>query len=225
VSLVPTVGLVSIGQSPRDDVRPEIAGLLPAGTQIIECGALDDITPRELSLMAPAAGDTVLVTRLRSGTEVRLAEASLGSLLHRAAGELREQGADLVAVLCTGALPGAGWPGPVLLPGPIVRGLAAAMTANGSKLAVVVPAADQRDDARAEWASLAGCLRVLAASPYRGPDEIAAAAEVLAEWGPDLVVLDCMGFDRSAQRLVRDSVRAPVLLPRMVLAGAITALL
>ena len=29
VTGVPTVGLVSIGQSPRDDVRPEMAGLLP----------------------------------------------------------------------------------------------------------------------------------------------------------------------------------------------------
>jgi protein AroM len=222
---VPTVGLVSIGQSPRDDVRPEMAGLLPAGTQIIERGALDDITPRELGLMAPAAGDTVLVTRLKSGAEVRLAEADLGPFLLRAADGLREKGADLVAVLCTGALDGIGWPGPVLLPGPIVRGLAAAMTTSGSRLAVVVPAADQREDARAEWASLTGCVRVLAASPYRGPEEIAAAAEVLADWSPDLTVLDCLGFDRSAQRLVRDAVHAPVLLPRMVLAGAIAALL
>jgi hypothetical protein len=38
-------------------------------------------------------------------------------------------------------------------------------------------------------------------------------------------VLDCLGFDRSAQCLVRDSVRVPVLLPRTVLAGAIAALL
>ena len=79
--------------------------------------------------------------------------------------------------------------------------------------------------AGAEWASLTGRLRVLAASPDRDPDEIAAAAEALAQWRPDLVVLDCLGFDRSAQRLVRDAVRAPVLLPRMVLAGAIAALL
>jgi protein AroM len=222
---MPTVGLVCIGQAPRDDVRPEMAGLLPPGTQIIERGALDDLTPRELSLMAPAAGDIVLVTRLKSGAEVRLAEASLGPFLRRAVDELRGQGTDLVAVLCTGTLPGAGWPGRVLLPGPILRGLTAAMTTGGSRLAVVVPAADQREDARAEWAPLTGCLRIMAASPYRGPDEITAAAEVLSSWRPDLVVLDCLGFDRTAQRLVRDSVRAPVLLPRAVLAGAIAALL
>ena len=222
---MPTVGLVCTGQSPSDDVRPEMAGLLPPGTQIIERGALDDVTPGELGRMTPAAGDTVLVTRLRSGAEVRLAEARLGPFLRRAADELRGQGADLVAVLCTGTLPGAGWPGPVLLPGPIVRGLAAAMTTRGSRLAVLVPAADQQEDARAEWASLTGRLRVLAASPYRGPDEIAAAAEALAQWRPDLVVLDCLGFDRSAQCLVRDSVRVPVLLPRTALAGAIAALL
>jgi hypothetical protein len=131
-----------------------MAGLLPPGTQIIERGALDDVTPGDLGRMTPAAGDTVLVTRLRSGAEVRLAEARLGPFLRRAAAELRGQGADLVAVLCTGTLAGTGWPGPVLLPGPIVRGLATAMTTRGSRLAVLVPAADQQEDARAEWASL-----------------------------------------------------------------------
>jgi protein AroM len=222
---MPTVGLVTIGQSPRDDVVPEMAGLLPRDTQIVERGALDGLAPAELRLLAPAAGDTALVTQLRSGEEVRLSGARVGPFLHRAVDEIRGRGADLVAVLCTGELPGAGWPARVLRPGPIVRGLGAAMATGGGRLAVVVPAADQREDARAEWAPLAGCLQVLAASPYRGPDEIAAAAEVLAGWRPDLVVLDCLGFDRSAQHLVRDSVHAPVLLPRTALAGAITALL
>jgi hypothetical protein len=59
---------------------------------------------------------------------------------------------------------------------------------------------------------------------FSAADEIAAAG-ALARWRPDLVVLDCMGFGRPVQRLVAGSVRAPVLLPRAVLAGAITALL
>jgi protein AroM len=222
---MPAIGLVTIGQSPRDDVVPEMARLLPRDTQIIERGALDSLAPRDLSMLAPAVGDTALVTRLRTGQEVRVAEARLGPLVHNAVDEVRGRGADLVAILCTGTLPGVRWPVRVLLPGPLMHGLAAAMTAGVARLAVIVPASEQLEAARAEWAPVTDRLRVLAASPYRAPDDIGLAAETLAGWRPDLVVLDCLGFGRAAQRLVRDSVRAPVLLPRTALASAIATLL
>ena len=222
---MPTIGAVTIGQSPRDDILPEIVELLPYGTQIIEQGALDTIAPGDLSLLAPAEDDDALVTRLRNGEEVRVAEARLRPLLQGAVDDVCERGADLVAILCTGVIPGVRCPARVLLAGPIVRSLASAMTGTTARLAVIVPACDQLEAAREEWGSVASRPQVMAASPYGAPDEIVAAARTLAGWHPDLVVLDCLGFDRAAQRLVRDSVRAPVLLPRIALAGTIAALL
>jgi protein AroM len=222
---VPTVGAVTIGQSPRDDLLPEIAELLPPGTRVIERGALDTVAFAELGRLAPAPGEDVLVTRLRNEREVRVAEARLRPLLRSAVSDVFARGADLVAVLCTGTMPGLRWPPRVLLPGPIVRSLVTAVTGGNSRLAVVVPASDQEEAARVEWGQITGCLQVVAASPYRGLDEIKAAARAIAGWHPDLVVLDCLGFDRSMQRMVRDTAGTPVLLPRTALAGAIAALL
>src|ERR1700727_2660357 len=121
----PVVGVVTIGQSPRTDVMPDIAGRLPPGTRVIERGALDHIGPAELASLAPACGEDLLVTRLRDGTEVTLAEARLTP--------------------------------PLLMPGPLVRNLAAAAAPGGriARLGVVVPASDQIEPVRADWSAAA----------------------------------------------------------------------
>jgi protein AroM len=104
------------------------------------------------------------------------------------------------------------------------RNLVAAAT-SGARLGVVVPAAGQAEPVRADWEPVAGPVLVLAASPYGSPAELARAAEALAAFGPDLVVLDCLGFNGPMKRMVARAVGVPVILPRTVLAGAIAALL
>jgi protein AroM len=223
----PAVGLVTIGQSPRTDVAPDIARALPPGTRVIERGALDRIGPAGLAGLAPASGEDLLVTRLRDGTEVTLAEARLGPLLQDAVDDVTGQGAVIVAALCTGSLAGIRCPRPLLMPGPLVRNLVAAV-APGSRLArlgVVVPAPDQAGPASDDWSATAGEILTLAASPYGPPAALAQAAATLAAWRPDLVVLDCLGFDGPMKQMVARAVGVPVVLPRTVLAGALAALL
>jgi protein AroM len=223
----PVVGVVTIGQSPRTDVVPDIAGALPAGTRVIERGALDWASPAELAGLAPACGEDLLVTRLREGTEVTLAEARLLPLVQDAVDDVAGRGAVIVAVLCTGSLAGIRCPRPLLMPGPLIRNLVAAAAPGGrlARLGVVVPAPDQAGPASADWSAAAGEVLALAASPYGPPGALARAAATLAAWRPDLVVLDCLGFDRSMKQMVARAVGVPVVLPRSALAGALTALL
>jgi protein AroM len=224
----PVVGVVTIGQSPRTDVVPDIAGALPPGTRVIERGALDQAGPAELAGLAPACGEDLLVTRLRDGTEVTLAEARLTPLLQDAVDDVTGRGAVIVAALCTGSLAGIRCPRPLLMPGPLVRNLVAAV-APGSRrglvrLGVVVPAADQAGPASADWSAAAGEVLALAASPYGPPAALTRAAATLAAWRPDLVVLDRLGFDDPMKQMVARAVGVPVVLPRTVLAGALAAL-
>jgi protein AroM len=220
---MPVIGAVTIGQSPRDDVLPEVMSLLPAQTQVIERGALDDLGGGQIAGLAPPEGEAVLVSRLRDGREVTLAEAGVLPLVQEAVDRVRADGAGLVAVLCTGSLSGLRCPAPLLMPGPVTRGLVAALT--GARLGVVVPAAGQAAAAAQQWAGAAGQVRVECASPYAATDDLAEASRALAAWHADLVVLDCLGFGRAAQRLARRFLEVPVILPRLALAGAIAALL
>ena len=69
-----TVGMVTIGQAPRVDVVPEMAKLM-GSAEIIERGALDGLTPREIEVLAAiAAGlsNAELAARFRiSGATVK----------------------------------------------------------------------------------------------------------------------------------------------------------
>jgi protein AroM len=113
-------GIVTIGQSPRTDVVPEIAALLPGGTLLIERGALDDVGRAGLARLAPAHGEEVLVSQLRDGTEVTVAESRVMPLVRGAVEHVTDRGAAVVAFLCTGSLGGISCPRPLLMPGPLV---------------------------------------------------------------------------------------------------------
>ena len=52
-----TIGLVTIGQSPRSDVVPDMAAILGPAVEIREAGALDGLARSEIDALAPT-GDT-----------------------------------------------------------------------------------------------------------------------------------------------------------------------
>src|SRR5437879_12922660 len=87
------VGLVTIGQSPRADVVPEMATLIGPGVDVREAGALDGLTRPEIERLAPTGRDEILVTRLQDGSAVVVGkEKMVGLVEQRSAG--RGSGAD-----------------------------------------------------------------------------------------------------------------------------------
>ncbi|MBE5397345.1 AroM family protein [Brevibacillus borstelensis] len=53
------LGAITIGQSPRVDVTPEMLPFLTE-FQVVEKGALDGLGPEELAALAPKPGENVL---------------------------------------------------------------------------------------------------------------------------------------------------------------------
>ena len=69
-TLRPVVGLITIGQSPRSDVVPEMAAVIGPGVDVREAGALDGLTRPQIEALKPTGSDEILVTRLQDGTAV-----------------------------------------------------------------------------------------------------------------------------------------------------------
>jgi protein AroM len=66
---------------------------------------------------------------------------------------------------------------------------------------------------------------VVAASPYTADAaDRDQAIEALRDWGADLVVLDCLGFDRSMKARAAAIAGVPMILPRTVLARTLAEL-
>lgn len=227
----PSLGAITIGQSPRTDVLPDFLAALGFAPRIEQKGLLDGLGPEEIASMAPAgAGDGVLVTRLRDGSEARLSEGKVAWMLPQAVKFLEGRGVGLVALFCTGEFPPVESEVPVLYPsaivGAVVSALFASAGADRRRLCVVAPAEEQYPMLARKWESTGCGLLFESVSPYASTDsEVLACAGRAARLSCDMVVLDCFGFTEKARRVFAEATGKPVILPRTLLARVVAEML
>ena len=99
------LGTVTIGQSPRPDLIPEMKEMLGQDVVIIEAGALDGLTLDEVKELYPEPGDYVLITRMADGTAVKIAEKHILPKMQEQITNLVKKGAEVVTLVCTGEFP------------------------------------------------------------------------------------------------------------------------
>lgn len=216
------IGTVTIGQSPRVDVIPDISAILGPEVEIIESGALDGLTKEEIAKFAPEAGDYVLVTRLRDGSSVQVAERYITPRVEEKINAHFKNGISLVLLLCTGEFPDLEPAGLLLSPQKILFGVAAAV-GSGRKIGILTPSVDQVVQSEKRWSSVSERVKSLAASPYAdGMTAVEKAALDLREWGAEITILDCIGYTRPMQELVCKVTEKPAILGRGI-AGRVVA--
>ncbi|WP_019119350.1 AroM family protein [Brevibacillus massiliensis] len=71
------IGTVTIGQSPRVDIVPELLEMLGSDAEIVEKGALDGLSAEQVAAMAPTEQTEVLVTRLADGSSVTISDEAV----------------------------------------------------------------------------------------------------------------------------------------------------
>ncbi|WP_259471864.1 AroM family protein [Streptomyces shenzhenensis] len=219
----PALGLVTIGQAPRTDLRPDAEPLLP-GVRLVEHGALDEddftagaeaATRREL---APEPGEAPLVSRLRDGNAVVLGHGAVVPRMERAVARAEAEGAVATLLLCTGHFPAIQGSRPVLFAEPLVQRAVAAIVGD-APVGLVCPHPDQVADVSGRWVELLpGRVTAAGANPYAPADEahqqIAEAARELADGGAAWLVLDCIGYTEDMRRTAARAAGRPVLLAR-----------
>lgn len=215
------IGTITIGQSPRVDIIPELQALLGLEGEIIEKGALDGLTSEEVARLAPQSSrDEVLVTRLVDGTSVTIADREVFPRVQQRIQEL-EQEVSVILLLCTGSFPPLTAKVPLLVPEPLlfhfVRGIA--YNKPGFKLGVLTPSPDQIGYQLRRWQNNVPAVVAREASPYEKIENVVETGVALAEQEQvDALLLDCMGYTQEMKRLIREQVSCPVILSRAVLA-------
>src|ERR1700691_1467123 len=223
------VGVATMGHAPRTDLMPGSAAPPPPGTRVIERGALDHIGLAELASLAPGLrrGSAGHPAAGRHGSDARRGQAHAAAAgSDRRRDRPRGGGRGRAVHRHTGGhpLPAAAADARPAGQEPGRRGGAGGPHRPAGRGGGGPPPA-KTEPVRADWSAAAGEVMVLAASPYGPLAGLAEAADALAAWRPDLVVLDCLGFDGPMEQMVAWAVGVPVILPRTVLAGALAALL
>jgi protein AroM len=218
----PIVGLVTIGQSPRVDVVPDMAAILGSGVTVRERGALDGLGRAEIAALAPRPGDDILVTRLADGTAAFVAKRHIVSRVQAAIGELERAGVTMTALLCTGAFPPLEARHLLVMPHQVLLGMLRALRWPG-RLGIVTPSLAHVPQTESRWRDDGFDPVVVPLSPYeeQGQAALERVAQAFRAAHTGLVAMDCMGFRRETRDELRRLTGTAVLLANLLVARVV----
>src|SRR5471030_2210743 len=72
-----TLGIITIGQAPRDDIADPFAQHARPGTKVVLRGALDGLSDADIEKVKPESGADTLYTRLRGGRDVKISKKAV----------------------------------------------------------------------------------------------------------------------------------------------------
>jgi protein AroM len=219
------LGLITVGQSPRNDIVPAMSALIGPSVEVIEKGALDNLSPAEVKSLAPAKDQSVLCTRMASGEQVVVSKEGVIPLVQERIRELDNEGVDLILLLCTGHFPVFDSRVLVLAAQAIVDRCIQALIDERHTLGLVVPLPEQEEVLGRSLKKVTPRIKTVSASPYGVIESLEAAAERLAREEPDLVVMHCMGYNRDHRRIFRRATGKPVVVANSIVARTVSELL
>jgi protein AroM len=211
---------VTIGQTPRADLVPEMISWIGDGIEVVEYGVLDGMSHQVIGEISPTTGDRHLVTRLRDGSEVVVGMGWMRERLQELLTRLANEDFLAVVLLCTGHFGGLKGGGLFLEAQAIVDHATAAFAENAGSIGVMVPLFEQMAEFHFHPRH-DQTLQLSHASPYT-ESRIVEAAQELAE--VDFIVMHCIGYTEAMRQTVADVSGRPTLLARRLVATAVAQL-
>lgn len=206
------VAFVTIGQSPREDIVPDLLEQITVEVDAVEFGALDGVDEDAIRALAPISEDSILYTRLRSGADVIIRKEWIADRLNQLFAEIDSAGFDLIVLLCTAEFPN-------------LQSRTAMIDAvvdidpllvDGRRLGVVLPTPGQVEELSLNrYGHGTAFAHYAPHAPGDRDDELDLAAVGLA--GTQQVIMDCMAFDNDDRTRLQSKIAAPVVLARDLL--------
>ncbi|MBQ4578413.1 MAG: AroM family protein [Clostridia bacterium] len=213
---MPVISMLTIGQTPREDIAADLRQLLPEGWKLRQYGALDGLTRMQAEALCGYEGrGELLVTRMAGDSrQIELSADKTFARLQDCLERAEREGADLHLMACTGNFPAYVHKKTVLYPGVCQR---KAALAAGKPVGVLIPNEAQRQQIAGWWAQC-GAPHVLleAADPFGGEEAVTEAVKRLKQQGAGLICLDCFGYTL-AHKAAAEACGLPAVLPREVL--------
>lgn len=216
------IAFVTIGQSPRIDVLPDIVAESRTVFTATERGVLDGLDGPAIAALAPRPGEPVLASRLADGRGVLMGQPAVERHLRTILAELDTQGFDLVVLLCTGVFGRFGLRTPFMEPQHVVDHVVQGLAYGARTLGVLVPDPRQASSHEGRPGIPA---RTAHASPYVTDPMPALRDAGVALAGTDMIVMHCIGYTEAMRQEVARASGRPVLLSRRIVAHAIDLLL
>ena len=225
----PRIGLITIGQSPRDDIVPDMMAQIGLDVNPIQMGAIDGLTLEQVTELAPRGDEPWSVSRMTDGTEVRLAKRDLVPRMQRCVDQLQELGVELIVPLCASNWSDLRSSVPFINPGAALPSIVMAMCRPGGALGVISPTTDQAKLAPARYQRDGMPVLSTSAQPYTNEDDklrqCEEAGRFLARPEVGLIYMGCMGHSREMRAIVHETSGKPTLTSNSIIAGLMAQML
>ena len=116
------IGMLTIGQSPRNDILPALHEILGEDVEIIEAGALDEVSLEDIRKIDLRLEDYILVSRMRDDTEIKVTKRYILPKIQEKIHYLENQGIRITVIMCTSKFPAFKSQGLVVTPKEILKG-------------------------------------------------------------------------------------------------------
>ncbi len=213
------LGMVTIGQAPRNDVAPIIEKYLEGRAQLVQVGVLDGMTKEYIEEnLYPEEDDYVLTSRLTSNESVIMSREKIKPILQEKINDLEEMGIKQILLLCTGVFPGLTTKSAYLIePDHIIPPTVKALVAS-RRFGVIVPLNEQKETLLPKFSPFGLTPLFSVASPYQNDPKSYEEAAVELKDKVDIILLDCMGYTEEAREIVSRATGLPVILSNAIMA-------
>lgn len=206
-----------IGQAPRPDMAAEIRAAAP-GLRIALRGALDGLSRAEIASLTPRENADALFTILPGGDTVTISKRAVTERL----ATMLPDGPALLC--CTGTFKGLPGRSTLIQPSAVLNALTRAILPAG-RLGLFIPLAEQTETLQSARSRDGVSVHAVTLRPASGDAARDRAAAEMADFRPDLVVLDCMSYTRADKARIGARLACPLLLSIAVAARLAASLL
>jgi protein AroM len=244
------VGLLTIGQSPREDILldwkfdqeqiknhkpmgvlvPPKGSPIPSNVEFIHLGALDEIPKERMSEIQPPKGSGGLISRLRDGSWTLIDNEKIKPIMPVCVEKLEKAGCKAILQLCTSNFTYLKPSVPYLKPGDLCNKMIDSITSPESKIGMLNPSPpkDNNKPKKLENPQRWGLNRTVFtvnANPYELPPEsIIPAVKEMKSVDVDMIYMNCLGYSTEHKKIVRNILEKPTILPRSVCAKTLAEL-
>lgn len=222
---MPRLGVITVGQSPRNDIMPHMTAQLGPEVEVAEMGALDGFSPDELKAMVPEGDERCLATRLSNGFQVVISHQKVLPLVQERINHLNQMGVDLILLLCTGRFPAFKSSALLIESQKVVDHVLESVLGPERTLGLFVPLPEQARKIADSLNHITPKVEVVSASPYLDTDQFRGAAQEMAECKPDLAVLHCMGYNQIHREIITEILDVPCLVANSMVSRVLAELL
>ena len=217
------VFMLTVGHAPRDDLMSDLEPMLSKNIEAIQCGALDEFSVEQVKTKFLAReNEPSFMTRIADGTMVVLSSEKVLPLIQKRINWAQGQGAAAIVMLCTSRFPNFESSVPVISPFSLLHSVVPAI-AGGMRVAAAFPFAPYGDGMAAEWGD--DGIDVMWEYVAPGPQLTGSAvADVFRNKKPDLLILDCIGYNHQTRSEASEILGIPVIQPKKLIASILNCM-